>query len=194
PQNDRATVITVSGGIGVLMADDAEPCGVEIPAISPSLQARIRELVPFLVGVNPLDTTAQIGAIKRGIPNLVDLVVAQTDSATHFIYLAQIPCDTRRFTPLLADLAELRRKYPDRLLVLVGPSDDAMRRLAEAEGLVIFSDPGRAMRAIGALCEVRRRRSALHPGLPDAGRTAKKASDAPRGALNEIRAKQLLAE
>lgn len=194
PQNNRATVITVSGGIGVLMADDAERCGVDIPAISSSLQARIRELVPFLVGVNPLDTTAQIGAIKRGIPDLVDLVVAQTDSATHFIYLAQIPCDATRFTPLLADLAELRRKYPDRLLVLVGPSDDELRRHVEEEGLVIFSDPGRAMRAIGALCEVQRRRSALHPGLPDAGRGAKNSGDAPRGALNETQAKQLLAD
>lgn len=197
PSNDRANIITVSGGIGVLMADDAERYGVAIPTISPALQARIRDIVPFLVGVNPLDTTAQIGAIKRGIPDLVDLVIQETDCATHFIYLAQIPCDPRRFVPLLADLAELRRKHPDRLLVLVGPSDDEMRRQLEAEGLVIFSDPGRAVRAVGALCEIERRRASLHPGLPDPDGQAKRTSksvDPGTGSLNEMQAKRLLAD
>src|SRR5690606_26476052 len=114
PSNDRASIITVSGGIGVLMADDAERYGVTTPPVNAALQQRIREVVPFLVGVNPLDTTAQIGAIKRGIPDLVEMVMKETDFATHFLYLAQIPCDARRFVPLLADLAELRKQYPDR--------------------------------------------------------------------------------
>lgn len=195
PANDRASIITVSGGIGVLMADDAERYGVNTPAVSAGLQQKIRNIVPFLVGVNPLDTTAQIGAIKQGISNLAELVIQETDFATHFIYLAQIPCDPRRFMPLLDGLAALRKKYPERLIVLVGPSDDEMRKQLEQRDLVIFSDPGRAMRAVAALCKVKRRRQALHPGLPNASKPGKtQPGSLGATALNEMQAKSLLAQ
>lgn len=195
PANDRASIITVSGGIGVLMADDAERYGISTPAISTALQQKIRGIVPFLVGVNPLDTTAQIGAVKQGISKLAELVIQETDCAAHFIYLAQIPCDPRRFLPLLEDLAALRKKYPERLIVLVGPSDDEMRKQLEQQGLVIFSDPGRAVRAVAALCEVGRRRLALHPGLPNARKPGKtQPGSCAATALNEMQAKRLLAQ
>ena len=194
PGNDRASIITVSGGIGVLMADDAERFGVKVPAIAADLQQQIRELVPFLVGVNPLDTTAQIGAIRRGLPQLIDLVMRSTDFSTHFIYLAQIPCDAGRFTPLLEQLAVLRKTYPERLMVLVGPSDDALRKQLEQQGLVIFSDPGRAMRAVAALCQIKGRWQALHPGLPSARLPGKSRPVADGLALNEWQAKRVLAQ
>ena len=195
PSNDRASIITVSGGIGVLMADDAERYGISTPAISANLQQKIRDIVPFLVGVNPLDTTAQIGAIKQGISKLAGLVLQETACATHFIYLAQVPCDPRRFLPLLEDLSGLREEFPDRLIVLVGPSDDEMRRQLETRGLVIFSDPGRAVRAVAALCEVKRRRQALHPGLPNTSKPGKtKPGSDGAMALNEMQAKSLLAQ
>ena len=194
PANDSASIITVSGGIGVLMADDAERYGVRVPAVSEELQQQARQVVPFLVGVNPLDTTAQIGAIKQGLSDLIDLVIGGTEFATHFIYLAQIPCDPGRFVPLLEQLAAIRTNYPDRLLVLVGPSEESLRKQLEQQGLVIFADPGRAMRAVAALCELKRRWLALHPGLPDPVRPGRHRPDAAKPALNEWQAKRLLAQ
>ena len=195
PANERANIITVSGGIGVLMADDAERFGVDTPPVSNEVLTRLKEIVPFLVGTNPLDTTAQIGAIKGGISRLVERVMQATDCATQFIYLAQIPCDAKRFLPLLAELSILRAHYPDRLMILVGPSDDEMRRRLEAEGFVIFSDPSRAVRALGALCEMGRRRGKLrHVSSKLQPARSEPRVDLPAGmsALNEPEAKQLL--
>lgn len=167
PDNDRATIITVSGGIGVLMADDADRACLDTPPLAPSAQEGIKAIVPFLVGNNPLDTTAQIGAIPNGIPDLVDYVMKQTDCGSHFIYLAQIPCNAERFLPMLDALAAVRDKNPGQLMILVGPSEDAMRRQAEDKGLVIFADPSRAVRTLGAICEIQRRRNHLQRRTED---------------------------
>jgi len=161
PANARAGVLTVSGGIGVLMADDAERYGVEMPALSAAVQDHVHERVPFAIGANPLDTTAQIGVIKNGLTDLVGLLLRDTDWSTLFVYMAQIPCDERRFPPMLDELAKLREQHPDRLIVLVGPHSDAMRSAIEARRMVIFADPGRAMAAVGAACGIEARRSAL---------------------------------
>jgi Acyl-CoA synthetase (NDP forming) len=194
PTNDRASIITVSGGIGVLMADDSERFGVDTPRISTDLYNEIREVVPFMVGTNPLDTTAQIGVIPRGIPRLVEMVMQKTDYAAHFIYLAQIPCDPVRFVPMLEDLAAVRAQFDDRLMILVGPSDDEMRRLLETRNLVIFSDPTRAVRALGALCEIQRRRAHMVAEQGAAECVTKRDFARPRSltGLNELEAKQLL--
>lgn len=161
PANNRAGILTVSGGIGVLMTDDAERLGVDIPVLAADVRRRAHELVPFAIGENPLDTTAQIGAVKNGVPRLAEVLLQDTDWSTLCIYLAQIPCDEKRFPAMLEGLADLRRRYPDRLIVLVGPYSERMRTDIEAEGLVIFSDPGRAMAAVGAACGMVARRCAM---------------------------------
>ncbi|WP_144634296.1 acetate--CoA ligase family protein [Bordetella genomosp. 13] len=161
PANNRAGILTVSGGIGVLMTDDAERMGVDIPVLPAEVRRRAHELVPFSIGENPLDTTAQIGAVKNGVPRLAEVLLQDTDWSTLCIYLAQIPCDEKRFPVMLEGLSDLRRRYPDRLIVLVGPYSEQMRVAIEASGLVIFADPGRAMAAVGAACGMAARRCAM---------------------------------
>lgn len=219
PANNRAGILTVSGGIGVLMTDDAERLGVDIPVLAEDVRRRAHELVPFAIGENPLDTTAQIGAVKNGVPRLAEVLLQDTDWSTLCIYLAQIPCDEKRFPAMLEGLADLRRRYPDRLIVLVGPYSERMKADIEASGLVIFSDPGRAMAAVGAACGMMARRCALDAdgGAPDAHAPvlgsqspqggcrmdgwAQRVSAAPRVTppapgtrLDEVQAKQVLAQ
>jgi len=195
PSNSRVGVLTVSGGIGVLMADDAERHGIDMPPLSATLQQRARELVPFVIGENPLDTTAQIGAIKNGITDLTEILLQDTDWSTLFIYLAQIPCDEKRFPPILAELVRLREQYPDRLIVLVGPYSERMRADIEANRLVIFADPGRAMAAVGAASGIVARRHALHVALAQNYPETPLVAPLPAGTwLDEWQAKQILAQ
>ncbi|OWT73589.1 MULTISPECIES: acetate--CoA ligase family protein [unclassified Achromobacter] len=195
PANARAGVVTVSGGIGVLMADDAERCGVDMPALPADVQAHVHERVPFAIGANPLDTTAQIGVIKNGLTDLVGLLLRDTDWSTLFVYMAQIPCDERRFPPMLEELAKLREQHPDRLIVLVGPHSEAMRAAIEAQRMVIFADPGRAMAAVGAACGLQARRRDL-PGVATVSDTSRADPlvplPAPGTRLDEWQAKQVL--
>jgi len=192
PSNNKAGILSVSGGIGVLMADDAERFGVDIPSIPPALKVRVKERVPFAIGDNPLDTTAQISVMRDGVAALAGLLLEGSDWSTLCIYLAQIPCDEPRFVPILDELAVLRRKLPDRLIVLVGPHTEAMRMRIEAAGMVILADPGRVMSALGALCTMVHRRAVMQAPVQPSS-TPRVAPPAPGQQFDELQAKQILA-
>ncbi|OZI54417.1 acetate--CoA ligase family protein [Bordetella genomosp. 4] len=194
PANAQAGILTVSGGIGVLMTDDAERHGIDIPSIPPALQNRIHGLVPFAIGDNPLDTTAQVGAVKQGIPGLAEMLLQDTDWSILCVYLAQIPCDERRFPDMLESLGKLRRDYPDKLIVLVGPHSEKMRAEIEARHLVIFADPGRAMAALGGLVALVERRRHLVRHQETTDRTPIVAAPAVGTQLDEAQAKHILAQ
>lgn len=195
PANKQAGILTVSGGIGVLMTDDAARNDVDIQAIPEAVRTKIHELVPFAIGDNPVDTTAQIGAIPNGIPSLAELLLRETPWSTLCIYLAQIPCDEHRFPPLLDALGKLREQYADRLIVLVGPYSDAMRLEIEARNMVILADPGRAMAAVGALCNITSRRHQLHDtALARESEPPRTVPPVPGATLDEFQAKQALAK
>lgn len=60
PSNDKVGLVTVSGGVGVLMADDAERRGLDVARLPESTQKKFKELVPFAGVNNPLDVTGQV--------------------------------------------------------------------------------------------------------------------------------------
>lgn len=195
PTNNRAGILTVSGGIGVLMTDDAERLGIEIPPIPPAVQWRVHDLVPFAIGENPLDTTAQIGAVQNGVAGLAEILLQDTDWSALCIYVAQIPCDDQRFPPILEALAALREQYADRLIILVGPHSERMRAEIEARKLVIFADPGRAMTALGGACAISARRRDMADDVGTMPTEAPRVKLPARGThFDEFQAKRVLAQ
>jgi len=59
PAGRNVGLVTISGGAGVLMADAAEECGLEVGAMPQAAQKHLKELVPFAAPRNPVDVTAQ---------------------------------------------------------------------------------------------------------------------------------------
>ena len=167
PANERAVVVTVSGGLGILMADAAEGVGLALPPIDEAVAGRLNALLPFAPVGNPYDTTAQVGAVKGGLAGVTDILLDGTDAATVLLYIAQMPAAPVRFEPTRVALTELRGRYPDRCLVLVGPSDPGVRDRVVADGLMMFTDASRAMVAAGAAAAIAARRRRMHARAAD---------------------------
>jgi acetate---CoA ligase (ADP-forming) len=165
PRTRELGVVTLSGGVGVLMADAAEPLGLTLPPLPSKAAEAVAEIVPFATLGNPLDTTAQIAAVKSGMSRVLGTALAHTDWGAVLVYLAQRACAPARFAPLHAELRELRAAHPDRCIVLVGPSDESIRRELEADGLPMFSDPTRAVVAVAAAAFMRAQAGQLHAPL-----------------------------
>jgi acyl-CoA synthetase (NDP forming) len=189
PQNRRAGIVTLSGGIGVLMADAAERHGLTLPAVPEPAAARIAKIVPFATVANPMDTTAQVSAVKDGITSVLEVMLEETDWSTMYLYLAQKACEPQRFEPMRLKLKEIRDRHPERCLVLVGPSHDSVKRRLEADGFVVMTDPTRAVAAAGAAAAMFARRQQMH--VPARRKTV---GTSLSGALNEADAKRILAD
>lgn len=156
PRDDRVGFVTVSGGIGVLMADTAVRGGLEIPELPEPAQARIRALVPFAATRNPVDVTGHVVSDPSLTERALEIVL---DAGSFSSVIASIGAGGRspiRAPQLLAISATLRRRHPETLLCISCLSTSAFRRSLKELGCLSYEEPVHAVRAVAALAGFRR--------------------------------------
>jgi acetate---CoA ligase (ADP-forming) len=186
----RLGVLTQSGGSGALMADVAETVGLRVPVLPDADREHLGRLLPsFGSPANPVDVTGNFNmenfdavygglAASDGVDAVLPLIwyVGERETeATKKVYAAT-----------------------DKPLVLA--TTLSAPDIAEA-GIPVYTDPARAVRAIGAVAafsESMRRRQRVQPPALDAGRAervrALLAREAGQPFVLESVAKQVLAE
>lgn len=189
PLSRGVGILSVSGGIGVLMADGAVNAGLDVPAMTPEVLARIREIQPPAGGRNPIDTTAQLNGRMHVFESISQAMLEGAELGSFVFYLAHIGRNLKRFPPVEKALMALRKAAPDRLVVTVMTHVDEVRLKLEAAGIPVFEDPSRAIRAIAGATFVRE----LQAAAVAVSEVAKGAPIA-LASKNEMAAKELLAK
>lgn len=192
PQGNRLGLLTVSGGVGALMADAAADHGMDVAPMPDEAQRRLKAIVPFAGPRNPVDMTAQlvndVTLFEKNFNIMLeeggyDIVVAFLSS------VGQVPALSDE---LLQQLKKVLARFADRTIIISMLATPEVRKLYEAAGVMVFDEPTRAVRAASALVRFAResaRGEAADPPPPlPAG-----ALPAPTKALNEVEAKAVLA-
>lgn len=168
PRGGNLGVFTVSGGAGVLMADDAADVGLTLPELDAEGQKKIRDMVPFAAPRNPVDITGQItndiGLLKTALGTMLE----HGDYPMMIAFLAAAGLGPLGEN-MAGQLAEVRRRYPDTVFCAVSVFTDKVRAVLEEAGCLAFQDPSRAIRALSALArfaENRGVRRAAPPASP----------------------------
>lgn len=156
PPSSGIGILSVSGGLGVLMADAAIGAGLQVPPMAPETLAKIVAIQPMAGGRNPIDTTAQLNGRMHIFEGISQTMMQGADLGSVIFYLAHLGRNVPRFPPLEQALAALRRGFPDRLVVTVMTSVDEIRLRLEALGIPVFEDPTRAVRAVAGAAHLRR--------------------------------------
>ncbi len=187
----RLGVVTISGGVGVLLADVAAKAGLELPELPAGAQAAIRDLVPFAGTRNPVDATAQMNVTPALVDDCLEIVLAAADFDFLVLFITGSPYSRDLGNHYLRSLRRARRRHPAPLIVLSALAPAAYRRRVERAGCLFIDDPTRAGVALGALkaiADLQRAAPAEAPPLrPD------ELPAIPRGAIDETAAKRILA-
>jgi len=190
PKTRRLGVVTLSGGVGIQMADAAAEAGLELPRMPDHAQRKILDMIPFAGPANPVDTTAQVVNDWTMFTTILGITAddGAVDSVVSFLaHMGTTPGLMDRLKPAFLDV---RKRFPDRVFILCARMPREMADEFTALGFLIFEDPNRAVAAVAALAK-------LHEGFasvraPEARLGAAKAL--PAGPINEADAKRLLAE
>ena len=189
PKSPRLGVVTLSGGVGIQMADAAVAMGLALPRMPDAAQQKILQMVPFAGPANPVDTTAQVVNDWPMFTTILGITADEggVDSVVSFLaHMGTTPGLMERLKP--AFLA-VRQRFPDRVFILCARMPRDMTDELTAMGFLIFEDPTRAVRAIAALSQL-----AQGYARPPAARSDVSAAQAlPAGPINEAEAKRLLA-
>lgn len=197
PDNRRLGIMTVSGGLGVQMADAAEAHGLDVTPMPDDAQRAIKAVLPFAGAGNPIDVTAQAGNDKSIIDKCLDVVLAQGSYGSIVFFLTSAPAMPSFADSMMEALQKVRQAYPQHLIVLSFAAPEAVVRRFEAAGFLVFEDANRAVRAISAVTNF----SASFAAARDAATTAVAPANAARVLseadlqnLDEFSAKALLAD
>ena len=151
PAGDRLGIMTISGGVGVQMADAAEDLGLAVPAMPEAAQRTLQDLLPYAAVRNPVDVTAQafndISLVGTNLRMMLeaggyDVVVA---------FFTVVAGSRAIADPLIATLTEARKRFPERSVILSLVASAEIVGKYEAAGYPMYEDPTRAVAAAAAL-------------------------------------------
>lgn len=192
PANDKVGIITVSGGVGILLADQVEEAGLQVAEMPAASQAAIKALLPFAAAGNPVDVTAQVIQQPDLVGPMFEHMLTGGGYGSAIAFFTHIARNKDLFGKLLPHFEAVARRHTDRFLVLSTLAGPEMRKTLDAMGYAVFEDPGRAVKAIRALVRFREAFDAGAPEaplpLPPGARRVQRAA-----AYDESQAKQLLA-
>ncbi len=154
PRNDRIALFTISGGVGALMADEADSVGLDVAETAPAAQAEILSWVPFAAPRNPIDITGQVTQDPSLIERAARVALRDGDYGAWLGFMAAAGAGDALWPVFEALVTGLRRDRPDTVLALSTLFSAQRRdRLAEL-GCLSFAEPADAVRTIGALARI----------------------------------------
>lgn len=155
PAQDGATglgVLTISGGLGVLISDTAADVGMAIPPFSAETQASLRAVLPAQMMVaNPVDTA--LFTDEKGYAHCAQAVLHDPHIGTLLLVLTRLAHDYKALLPWLTRLAAEARAMNKRLAVTYLSSCDTLepqdRRQLMAAGTLVLPTAERVVAAFG---------------------------------------------
>jgi len=193
PKGPRVGVISISGGIGVQIADFVSDAGLTMGQVPEATQDKLRALVPHCSPRNPIDMTGLVTTNHDIMEKTLDAVFEANAFDATLIFLGITGAAPSMARPLQQAIANAHARSPDQLVFVSVTCPPEMMREYDAKGMFAFEDPSRAVNALSALWRFRETFDsdiAAPLALP-----AVEPLELPEdGKLNEAAAKALLAE
>lgn len=186
----RVGVISISGGVGVQIADYVSDAGLTMGRLPQAGQDALRALVPACSPNNPIDMTGLVTTNHDIMEKALDVTLASGAFDATIIFLGIAGAAPSMAGPLQQAIANACARQPDQLVCVAVTAEPEMVRGYADRGLLTCEDPSRAVATLAALDHFRRL-DAVGSAQP---------TEAPSVALpvgqsfNEAQAKALLAE
>jgi len=188
PDGNSLGIVTISGGVGILMSDYAATLGVDVARLSETAQAKVRDVIPFAGTRNPVDITGQAVNQPEILEQCLDTMIEEGGHDVIIVYFASL---TSLDFLTRAGLLRIRERHPNAPIIVSVTMDDESRQIFKDLSYLVIPDPTRAVRAAAALMQMGR-------GYAKAAPPAPSALPAPVAVLtgmpNEVEAKQILGE
>ncbi|MCM3671796.1 acetate--CoA ligase family protein [Mesobacillus maritimus] len=151
PKGNRVAVFTVSGGVGILLADQLSANGLTLPETPKLVKEKLREILPIAGVQNPIDTTAQISYMPTLLEDFMDSVLSsgEYDSAVVFLGFAGLKLDS--LADRISTLKAMKKRFKEIPQIVVTINSDESRKMFSDAELCVIEDPSRAVTVSKAL-------------------------------------------
>ncbi|MFB3167556.1 acetate--CoA ligase family protein [Neobacillus sp. 179-C4.2 HS] len=151
PKGNRTAVFTVSGGVGIMLADQLSANGLTLPETPEPVKEKLRDILPIAAVQNPIDTTAQISYMPTLLEDFMESVLSsgEYDSAVVFLGFAGLKLDS--LNDRIETLVKMKDRFKDIPQIAVTINSETSRQIFSDAGLYVSDDPSRAVTVSKAL-------------------------------------------
>jgi acyl-CoA synthetase (NDP forming) len=201
PRGNRVAIITISGGAGILMTDEAIARGLAVQPLSPVTVEKLRPLVPGFAALgNPIDLTAAIFDDTDLCRKALELIIE--DPLVDAVTMANAGLQGEIATKVAREIVDVARQSDKPIMLGWSARREVAAEayaLLDAAKVPHYRSPLRCMRALAAITQHAQscRRYAARRAesiLSLESETARTQLRTARADLAEYRAKRLLAE
>jgi len=150
PAGRRLGIVTVSGGVGTLMADTASDEGLTLPSLPAHVSDALRARIPFCATDNPVDITGQFTADLPVLGMAAEGAATCGEYDALTIFLAATLGAKALARAMLGMLRQTLAAAPHMPIALCGITDDAMRRELLDAGCLVYEEPTHAVEVMAA--------------------------------------------
>jgi acetate---CoA ligase (ADP-forming) len=151
PKGNKAAVFTVSGGVGIMLADQLSANGLTLPETPEMVKEKLREILPIAGVQNPIDTTAQISYMPTLLEDFMESVLSSGEYDSAIIFLGFAGLKIESLSDRIRTLVKLKNKFKDIPQIVVTINSDKSRQMFSDAGLYVSDDPSRAVKVLKAL-------------------------------------------
>ena len=188
PAGNRLGIVTISGGVGILMSDYAAKLGLDVARLSDTAQAKVKDVIPFAGSRNPVDITGQAVNQPEILEHCLDIMIQEGAHDVIIVYFAGM---TSLEYLQKAGLTRIREKHPTAAIIVSVAMEEETRELFDELNYLVIPDPTRAVRAAAALMQLGQGYAKVElPAQPSIAAPVL----APAGMQNEVEAKRILAK
>ena len=187
PAGNRIGLVTISGGVGILMSDHAVSLGLDVARLSEAAQAKIRNIIPFAGTRNPVDITGQAVNQPEILEHCLNIMIEEGEYDVIVVYFAGMTSiEFLRKT----GLTRIREKHPTAAIIISVTMNEEARRVFDDLNYLVIPEPTRAVRAAAALIQFGQRYAKADQPAPP---SLPVPVDLPAKMPNEVEAKRILA-
>jgi acyl-CoA synthetase (NDP forming) len=150
PAGNGVAAMTFGGGTGVLSADQCVPQGLATPSLEPATKDRLKGLVPPIASIaNPIDLTPVTYNQAHWLelfPQALNVIAA--DPGIHTLFF-QCGGMAHKATEIMDNICGIRDRTQKPVCVFWALAPEAVRKRLPAEGIYVFPEVARGVRAIG---------------------------------------------
>ena len=192
PSSPRVALLSISGGVGVQMADSAIDAGLDVAPLSATAQSRLKAALPYASPRNPVDITAQAFNNLDLIGDNLQLILSDGRFDSIVAFFTYVAAAEGMVDSIRETLSKAKKAHPGTLIILSIVGSTSIVRQYEDAGCPVFEDPTRAVRSVAALYRFSEFFSRKPTQPPDTELLTYKRISIPKR-FSEFKAKRLLA-
>lgn len=194
PKSNTLGIFTMSGGLGIQMADDAEASGLDVAPMPEPAQAELKAMLPYASPRNPVDATAQA---LTDLPLMTSFIAAMLEKGDYGFFTGIFGSGpaSPTFAGKLRELLEMASKASrDTMMTLTMSAPPEIVASYEEKGFLVHEDGSALMKMLGALVHFKRVFEDTASRSVETESRKDLRVDLPAGAISEHEAKRILGD